>query len=88
MSFEEAVPYVAAAYAVILVTILAWAALAARRTARLRRRLDDLERVARAQHPPVARVEPRPDVVNVRQSGAHDSSAESGAIREERQPGG
>jgi CcmD family protein len=53
VSFEEAIPYVAAAYAVILVAILVWAALVARRTARLRRRLEDLERGLRTGAPAV-----------------------------------
>lgn len=89
MSFEEAAPYVAAAYAVILVAIMAWAALAARRTARLRRRLDELERAALAQHPSLAHAEARPDAAGgARAAGGNDSAAEPDAIREERQPGG
>lgn len=54
MSFAEAIPYVASAYAVVLAAIVAWAALAARRAARLRRRLDDLDRDLRGTAPAVS----------------------------------
>ncbi len=55
MSIEEAVVYVAAAYAVIFAGVLGWAAVAAHRVGSLRRQVEALRRAVEGEvaHEPV-----------------------------------